>query len=172
MQAPLTARDSPPHVAQRIPLFTSVRDPLHTARDPPTFTPLPPLNLGACTTLSPQTHTTPQISSICLQDKEVSPALRGSHIAKKDDGLLTLRAQPVPTPSTTRSPRRRRKSSTRTISRTRRSSLLVRCHHEAQRTRLTRTTDKKARDELAGKVGKGKGPLNTGSQGIKKSGKK
>ncbi|EAT85819.1 hypothetical protein SNOG_07168 [Parastagonospora nodorum SN15] len=31
---------------------------------------------------------------------------------------------------------------------------------------------KKARDELAGKVGKGKGPLNTGSQGIKKSGKK
>jgi hypothetical protein len=33
-------------------------------------------------------------------------------------------------------------------------------------------TDKKARDELAGKVGKGKGPLNTGSQGIKKSGKK
>ncbi|KAH8727482.1 translation machinery associated TMA7-domain-containing protein [Phaeosphaeriaceae sp. PMI808] len=32
--------------------------------------------------------------------------------------------------------------------------------------------DKKARDDLAGKVGKGKGPLNTGSQGIKKSGKK
>jgi hypothetical protein len=35
-----------------------------------------------------------------------------------------------------------------------------------------RRTDKKARDELAGKVAKGKGPLNTGSQGIKKSGKK
>ena len=33
-------------------------------------------------------------------------------------------------------------------------------------------TDKKARDELAGKVGKSKGPMNTGSQGIKKSGKK
>jgi hypothetical protein len=34
------------------------------------------------------------------------------------------------------------------------------------------TTDKKAREELAGKVGKSKGPMNTGSQGIKKSGKK
>lgn len=32
-------------------------------------------------------------------------------------------------------------------------------------------TDKKAKDELAKKAG-GKGPLNTGSQGIKKSGKK
>ncbi|KAF1911883.1 hypothetical protein BDU57DRAFT_542973 [Ampelomyces quisqualis] len=32
--------------------------------------------------------------------------------------------------------------------------------------------DKKARDELAGKVAKSKGPMNTGSQGIKKSGKK
>ena len=31
--------------------------------------------------------------------------------------------------------------------------------------------DKKARDDLAKKAG-GKGPLNTGSQGIKKSGKK
>ncbi|GAB7323719.1 hypothetical protein MBLNU13_g07185t1 [Cladosporium sp. NU13] len=31
--------------------------------------------------------------------------------------------------------------------------------------------DKKAREELAKKAG-GKGPLNTGSQGIKKSGKK
>ncbi|KAF2120949.1 translation machinery associated TMA7-domain-containing protein [Lophiotrema nucula] len=31
--------------------------------------------------------------------------------------------------------------------------------------------DKKARDEMAGKA-KGKGPLNTGNQGIKKSGKK
>ena len=32
-------------------------------------------------------------------------------------------------------------------------------------------TDKKAREELAKKAG-GKGPLNTGSHGIKKSGKK
>ncbi|KAK7193802.1 translation machinery associated tma7 [Paraphaeosphaeria sporulosa] len=32
-------------------------------------------------------------------------------------------------------------------------------------------TDKKAREELAKKAG-GKGPLNTGGQGIKKSGKK
>ncbi|KAL6706763.1 hypothetical protein ACN47E_005099 [Coniothyrium glycines] len=32
--------------------------------------------------------------------------------------------------------------------------------------------EKKARDDLAKQVGKGKGPLNTGSQGIKKSGKK
>jgi hypothetical protein len=40
------------------------------------------------------------------------------------------------------------------------------------RRRLTLPTDKKARDELAGKVKGGKGPLNTGSQGIKKSGKK
>ena len=32
-------------------------------------------------------------------------------------------------------------------------------------------TEKKAREELAKKAG-GKGPLNTGSQGIKKSGKK
>ncbi|KAF2739988.1 translation machinery associated TMA7 [Polyplosphaeria fusca] len=31
--------------------------------------------------------------------------------------------------------------------------------------------DKKARDEMASKA-KGKGPLNTGGQGIKKSGKK
>ncbi|KAF2652899.1 hypothetical protein K491DRAFT_718562 [Lophiostoma macrostomum CBS 122681] len=31
--------------------------------------------------------------------------------------------------------------------------------------------DKKARDEMAGKA-KGKGPMNTGQQGIKKSGKK
>jgi hypothetical protein len=33
------------------------------------------------------------------------------------------------------------------------------------------TTDKKAREEMAGKA-KGKGPMNTGQQGIKKSGKK
>lgn len=33
-------------------------------------------------------------------------------------------------------------------------------------------TDKKARDELAKKAAGGKGPLNTGQQGIKKSGKK
>lgn len=32
--------------------------------------------------------------------------------------------------------------------------------------------DKKALAELQGKVSKGKGPLNTGTQGIKKSGKK
>ncbi|KAG9186559.1 hypothetical protein G6011_09667 [Alternaria panax] len=32
--------------------------------------------------------------------------------------------------------------------------------------------EKKQREELAKTVGKGKGPLNTGSQGIKKSGKK
>ncbi|RAR07085.1 translation machinery associated TMA7 [Stemphylium lycopersici] len=32
--------------------------------------------------------------------------------------------------------------------------------------------EKKQREELAKSVGKGKGPLNTGSQGIKKSGKK
>ncbi|KAF2632291.1 translation machinery associated TMA7 [Macroventuria anomochaeta] len=31
--------------------------------------------------------------------------------------------------------------------------------------------DKKAREEMAGKA-KGKGPMNTGQQGIKKSGKK
>jgi hypothetical protein len=37
--------------------------------------------------------------------------------------------------------------------------------------RLTRNTDKKARDEMAGKAS-GKGPMNTGQQGIKKSGKK
>lgn len=81
---------------------------------------------------------------------------------------------------------------TRMISPIRQSSLLVRYalialyqHHFSyefphprlpgsglREKRLTATTDKKARDELAGKVGKGKGPLNTGSQGIKKSGKK
>lgn len=33
------------------------------------------------------------------------------------------------------------------------------------------STDKKARDDLAKKAG-GKGPMNTGQQGIKKSGKK
>jgi hypothetical protein len=32
-------------------------------------------------------------------------------------------------------------------------------------------TDKKAREEMAKKAG-GKGPMNTGQQGIKKSGKK
>ncbi|RYP81800.1 hypothetical protein DL769_001840 [Monosporascus sp. CRB-8-3] len=32
--------------------------------------------------------------------------------------------------------------------------------------------EEKARAELAKKIGGGKGPLNTGSQGIKKSGKK
>ncbi|RYP78505.1 hypothetical protein DL771_000458 [Monosporascus sp. 5C6A] len=32
--------------------------------------------------------------------------------------------------------------------------------------------EEKARAELAKKIGSGKGPLNTGSQGIKKSGKK
>ncbi|KAF4992462.1 hypothetical protein FDECE_13709 [Fusarium decemcellulare] len=36
---------------------------------------------------------------------------------------------------------------------------------------LTKTADEKARKELAAKAG-GKGPLNTGGQGIKKSGKK
>ena len=41
-----------------------------------------------------------------------------------------------------------------------------------ERQRLTRTTtDEKARKELADKA-KGKGPLNTSNQGIKKSGKK
>ena len=39
------------------------------------------------------------------------------------------------------------------------------------RTLTCSDTDKKAKDELAKKAG-GKGPLNTGSQGIKKSGKK
>ena len=33
-------------------------------------------------------------------------------------------------------------------------------------------TDEKARKEMAAKVGGSKGPLNTGGQGIKKSGKK
>ncbi|KAF2856162.1 hypothetical protein T440DRAFT_384873 [Plenodomus tracheiphilus IPT5] len=37
---------------------------------------------------------------------------------------------------------------------------------------LTCKIDKKAQAELAKSVGKGKGPLNTGSQGIKKSAKK
>jgi hypothetical protein len=37
---------------------------------------------------------------------------------------------------------------------------------------LTVYAEKKQREELAKTVGKGKGPLNTGSQGIKKSGKK
>ncbi|KAM0703183.1 hypothetical protein Q7P35_009121 [Cladosporium inversicolor] len=37
--------------------------------------------------------------------------------------------------------------------------------------KLKLAADKKAREELAKKAG-GKGPLNTGSQGIKKSGKK
>ncbi|TKA69658.1 hypothetical protein B0A49_06250 [Cryomyces minteri] len=37
--------------------------------------------------------------------------------------------------------------------------------------RLRLRTDKKARDEMANKA-KGKGPLNAGQQGIKKSGKK
>ncbi|RDA82870.1 hypothetical protein CP532_0392 [Ophiocordyceps camponoti-leonardi (nom. inval.)] len=36
---------------------------------------------------------------------------------------------------------------------------------------LTPQTEEKARKEMAAKAG-GKGPLNTGSQGIKKSGKK
>ncbi|KAF4460458.1 Translation machinery associated TMA7 [Fusarium albosuccineum] len=36
---------------------------------------------------------------------------------------------------------------------------------------LTKTADEKARKDLAAKAG-GKGPLNTGGQGIKKSGKK
>lgn len=36
---------------------------------------------------------------------------------------------------------------------------------------LTTSIDKKAREDMAGKA-KGKGPLNTGTQGIKKSGKK
>lgn len=42
----------------------------------------------------------------------------------------------------------------------------------APETQTDSGTDKKARDDLAKTVGKGKGPLNTGSQGIKKSGKK
>nr|POF04009.1 translation machinery-associated protein 7 [Quercus suber] len=37
--------------------------------------------------------------------------------------------------------------------------------------KLKQAADKKARDELAKKAG-GKGPMNTGNQGIKKSGKK
>jgi len=38
---------------------------------------------------------------------------------------------------------------------------------------LTSTNaDEKARKEMAALAGKGKGPLNTGAQGIKKSGKK
>lgn len=36
---------------------------------------------------------------------------------------------------------------------------------------ISTTTEKKAREEMAKKAG-GKGPLNTGTQGIKKSGKK
>ncbi|KAL1301711.1 hypothetical protein AAFC00_005920 [Neodothiora populina] len=37
--------------------------------------------------------------------------------------------------------------------------------------KLKQAADKKAREEMAKKAG-GKGPLNTGGQGIKKSGKK
>ncbi|EGP89671.1 unnamed protein product [Zymoseptoria tritici ST99CH_1A5] len=37
--------------------------------------------------------------------------------------------------------------------------------------KLKQAADKKAREELAKKAG-GKGPMNTGNQGIKKSGKK
>jgi len=40
------------------------------------------------------------------------------------------------------------------------------------RASLTRQTDAKAKAELAAKAKGSKGPLNTGSQGIKKSGKK
>lgn len=36
---------------------------------------------------------------------------------------------------------------------------------------LTSATDEKARKEMAAKAG-GKGPMNSGNQGIKKSGKK
>ncbi|KAK6412570.1 Translation machinery-associated protein 7 [Oleoguttula sp. CCFEE 5521] len=38
--------------------------------------------------------------------------------------------------------------------------------------KLKQIADKKAKEELAKKAGSSKGPLNTGSQGIKKSGKK
>ncbi|CAK7270348.1 hypothetical protein SEPCBS119000_004042 [Sporothrix epigloea] len=51
----------------------------------------------------------------------------------------------------------------------------VRCNniHKTKSERLTRknASDEKARKDLADKA-KGKGPLNTGNQGIKKSGKK
>lgn len=40
-----------------------------------------------------------------------------------------------------------------------------------QRLTIVLSTEEKARKELAAKAG-GKGPLNTGGQGIKKSGKK
>ncbi|WPH02018.1 Hypothetical protein R9X50_00487200 [Acrodontium crateriforme] len=42
---------------------------------------------------------------------------------------------------------------------------------ETKAFKLKQAADKKAREELAKKAG-GKGPLNTGGQGIKKSGKK
>lgn len=42
---------------------------------------------------------------------------------------------------------------------------------ESRLTLIFRAADKKAREELAKKA-KGKGPMNTGNQGIKKSGKK
>jgi hypothetical protein len=108
---------------------------------------------------------------------------RGISRREKKGTRLTRNAQPVQTPSTTRSPRRRLPTSTRTTSRTRTSSLLVRYYiytpplrHEeyrnSERGWLTVYAEKKQREELAKTVGKGKGPLNTGSQGIKKSGKK
>lgn len=117
-----------------------------------------------------------------------SPLPRRVHGSAKKANMTR---QPAPTPSTTRSLRRRRRTSTRTTSLTRPSSLLVRTLSHSPRAldiynksrrplginptyghEANDNTDKKARDELAGKVAKGKGPLNTGSQGIKKSGKK
>lgn len=50
--------------------------------------------------------------------------------------------------------------------------LRLRTREAVSRNNTNFTLDKKAREELAKTVGKGKGPLNTGSQGIKKSGKK
>jgi hypothetical protein len=44
--------------------------------------------------------------------------------------------------------------------------------HRAIRTQLTSDKDAKAKAEMAAMAKGSKGPLNTGSQGIKKSGKK
>lgn len=176
------------HTSWLIPLFLQASRPQASASQTLFLTArkLPPIHASTetPTTQSPPPHpTTPHKSPTCLQDKEV----RRRHI-RASSGVnaswrrtrLTLRSRykPHPQQEAQEEGTRARRGRSRPQGQARCWCVPLAHRPTSSHTRLstqkrlTHPPDKKARDELAGKVGKGKGPLNTGSQGIKKSGKK
>jgi hypothetical protein len=117
------------------PTFPACLDPHLTARTLlPNVSPSPKVS----NLTFPETQTSHKPPT-CLQDKEVSaitPICKAAGFnappKMQNRQADVFQQQPVPTPSTTRSPRRRRKSLMKTTLHTRRSSLPVRNHFLAR----------------------------------------